>query len=216
MDFARARSIMVEGQVRTNDVTDAGLLHALRRIPRELFAPEPLKALAYSDLELEVAPGRKLLRPRELAKLLQAVAPRRGEKCLEIAGATGYGAAVLAGCGGIATLLEPAADLAATARAALDQAGFAQVRLAAQRLVEGSAGGGPYDAIILNGSAEFVPQAWLDQLAEGGRLGVIVRNGPAGSARIYTKSGGATSYRIAFDASAALVPELVGKRAFVF
>src|SRR5215813_7021271 len=107
MDFARARNIMVEGQVRTADVTDARILGAMRAIPRERFVPANLRSLAYADLEVEVAPDRVLLRPRDLAKLIQALAPQAHEKALEIAGATGYGAAVLAACCGETYSLDP-------------------------------------------------------------------------------------------------------------
>ena len=99
MDYARARHAMVESQIRTADVTDAAILAAMRSLPRELFVPERLRPMAYADLEIEVAPGRTLLRPRDLGKLLQALEPRSGERGLEIAGATAYGAAVLFRCG---------------------------------------------------------------------------------------------------------------------
>ena len=98
MDFARARDLMVESQVRTNDVTEPRVLHAMRTLPRERFAPPQKRTLAYGDLELEVAPGRVLMRPRDLSKLIVALNPQPNERALEIAGATGYGAAVLAAC----------------------------------------------------------------------------------------------------------------------
>ena len=91
MDFERARHWMVEAQVRPNDVTDPAVLGALRQLPRERFAPA-FPDIAYSDLELEVAPGRFLLRPRDLGKLIQILSPRAGETAMEICGATGYGA----------------------------------------------------------------------------------------------------------------------------
>ena len=84
MDFARARDSMVESQVRTADVTDPRILGAMRKLPRERFAPAPLRTLAYADLDLGVAPGRTLLRPRDLAKLIQALAPRADERGLDL------------------------------------------------------------------------------------------------------------------------------------
>src|SRR6185312_4260725 len=76
MDFARARDLMVETQVRTNDVTDLRVLHAMRTLPRERFVPPQRRSLAYADMEVDVAPSRVMLRPRDVSKLIQALGPQ--------------------------------------------------------------------------------------------------------------------------------------------
>lgn len=216
MDFARARHLMVETQVRTSDVTNTAVIAAMRALPREAFAPPALKAFAYSDLELEVAPGRWLLRPRDLGKLLQALGPKPGDKALEISGATGYGAAVLAKCGAATTLLEANPDLNFAAVAALGACGVEHVQTASTDITAGWADQAPYSLIMLNGAAEVVPDAWIAQLADGGRLGVIVRKGVTGEARLYTKSGNVTAYRVLFDAAPPVAPGLAAKPQFAF
>ncbi|MDX2233412.1 MAG: protein-L-isoaspartate O-methyltransferase [Hyphomonadaceae bacterium] len=216
MDFAAARQLMVETQVRTADVTDPAILAAMRALPREAFAPPARKLLAYSDSELEVAPGRTLLRPRDLAKLLQAVAPRRTDRALEIAGATGYGTALLAQICEDAVLLEPDSALNFAAVAAFGACGVTGAHTASTDIAAGWPDLAPYDVIILNGAAEVVPDAWLTQLAEGGRLGVIVRDGPAGHARVYTKARGVTAYRVVFDAAPPVAPGLAAVPTFSF
>jgi len=214
MDFARTRDIMVESQVRTSDVTETRIIHAMRTLPRERFAPAHKRTLAYADLELEVAPGRTLLRPRDLAKLIQALAPQDHERGLEINGATGYGAAVLGACCKDVVTLDPNSDLSFAARAALESVGVTNVRTVSTATVDGWADAAPYDVILLNGAAEFVPEAWFAQLAPGGRLGVIVRDGPAGAARIYTRTGDAVAFRTAFDAFPAVAPDLARPHTF--
>ncbi len=216
MDFARARHLMVESQVRVNDVTDLRILGAMRTTPRERFAPAHKRVLAYSDIELEVAPGRTLMRTRDLAKLIQALAPKAGERGLEIGGATGYGAAILSACLAKTISLDCEPSLTIAAQAALDACGLGAIRAVTGPLEAGWALDAPYDVIMLNGAAEFTPKAWIDQLAEGGRLGVIIREGAAGRARIYTRAGEGAAYRIAFDAAALLAPELVKPRGFSF
>jgi protein-L-isoaspartate(D-aspartate) O-methyltransferase len=216
MDFARARDIMVESQVRTSDVTDPRILHAMRTLPRERFAPAAKRALAYGDMELEVAPGRVLMQPRDLSKLIQNLAPDRHHRALEIAGATGYGAAVLAHCCERVITLDPDADLSFAANAAIESCGLKNVKAVSTKTADGWADEAPYDIIMLNGAAELVPEAWLNQLAPGGRLGVIVRQGAAGSARIYTKSGDAIAYRTAFDAAPPVAPGLQRPPQFAF
>ncbi len=216
MDFARARSMMVESQVRTADVTDARIIHAMRTLPRERFAPAHKRQLAYADLDLEVAPGRHLLRPRDLAKLIQALAPKANARALEVAGATGYGAAVLGACCAEVVSLDPEPNLSFAARAALESAGVANVKTVSQPVVEGWADAAPYDLILLNGGADIIPDAWLAQLAPCGRMGVIVRQGPAGSARIYTRTGDTIAFRVDFDAAPPIAPGLMRPPAFAF
>jgi protein-L-isoaspartate(D-aspartate) O-methyltransferase len=91
-DFRAARLNMVESQVRTNDVTDHAIQDAMRVVPREQFCGAR-PHLAYADVEVEYAPGRFLLKPRDVAKLLQALKPRPGERALAICAP--YAAAVL-------------------------------------------------------------------------------------------------------------------------
>jgi protein-L-isoaspartate(D-aspartate) O-methyltransferase len=215
-DFARARHWMVEAQIRTSDVTDHALQDALHRLPRERFTPAHRQALAYAETELEVGPGRFLLQPRDLGKLLQAMAPQPGENALELFGGTGYGAALLAAMGCSVVLLEPDADLARLARAALDGSEVKGVVMAASDPMAGWPDGAPYDLILVQGAVEFVPQAWLDQLAEGGRLGVIVRSGPTGQARIYSRAGGIIAGRTVFDAAPPVLPGLAKPAGFSF
>jgi protein-L-isoaspartate(D-aspartate) O-methyltransferase len=216
MDFARARDLMVETQVRTNDVTDPRIVHAMRTLPRERFVPPQRRTLAYADMDIEVAPGRTLMRARDLAKLIQALAPQGHERALEIAGATGYGAAVLAMCCKEAVAHDPDPNLSFAAQAALESCGLANTKTVSMPTVSGWTDGAPYDVIVLNGSAEVVPDAWIQQLAPNGRLGVIVRSGAAGAARIYTKSGDSVAYRVAFDAAPPVAPGLERAPAFAF
>lgn len=208
MDFAQARLMMVDSQIRPSDVTDPLLLAGFRDIPRERFVPSAVRNVSYADLELEVGQGRYLMQPRHLAKLLQALAIRPGERALEIAGATGYGAAVMAHAGLEVTSLEAVPEVSLAGRAALDASGFGTVKTASTPIVHGWAEAAPFDVIVLNGAAQVVPEVWASQLAEGGRMGVIVRNGAAGTAMIYTKAGGVVGVVPAFDAAPPVLPEL--------
>ncbi len=91
-DYDKARQTMVETQVRPNDVTDQGLQSAMRAVPRESYCGAN-SHLAYADAEVAYAPGCWLLRPRDVAKLLQALKPRAGQRALAIAAP--YAGAVL-------------------------------------------------------------------------------------------------------------------------
>src|ERR1700758_70162 len=96
-DFAQARRMMVEGQIRTNDVTDLRLLAAFDEVPRERFVPERWQPIAYLDRDGPVVESgaRCLLKPMVLAKLIQAAAVAEGDRVLDVGCATGYSAAIL-------------------------------------------------------------------------------------------------------------------------
>ena len=172
-----ARKRMVDSQIRPNKVTDPRILAAMRHLPRERFLPDGLNALAYSDEDVPLGHGRFLMEPMVLARLLQIVEPREGERALVVGAGTGYGAAVLSQCGPRVTAVEEDLALLALARDALG-AEAPGVNLVAGPLAAGWPTGAPYDIILIEGAIREIPDAVAKQLkAEGGRL-VTVISGP--------------------------------------
>lgn len=172
-DFAAARLNMVESQVRPSDVTDLALQDAIRVVPRETLLPADKAFAAYADAEVEYAPGRWLLRPRDVGKLLQALQPRSGETALAIAAP--YAAAVLEAMGVTVSRLDEG-DLSA-------------------------APAGPFDIIVCEGAVARTPDSWKSALAIGGRLGLIERNGPVGKAVVYVRADDGVGGRAVFDST---------------
>jgi protein-L-isoaspartate(D-aspartate) O-methyltransferase len=214
-DSAAARQALVDCQVRVNDVTDKHIQSAYRRVPREAFAPAGLGAAVYSETEIEVGPGRWLWRARDSAKLLQSLEPHAGQSALVIGGGLGYIAAILAEIGLKVTALEADEARANAMSAALQVAGFSSVAVASGDLRTGLEAN-TFDLIYVDGAAVTVEKAWLDQLAEGGRLGVVVRDRAAGHARIYRKSNAVTGYSSVFEAMPPVLPEFEPAPTFKF
>ncbi len=195
---------MIDSQVRPNDVTDRRLISAMSAVARETFVPASRRAVAYAEMPIETAPGRWMMAARDFSKLVNALAIREGERILDIAPGTGYSSAVLSRLGAVVALEEGEAAQALTA--GLAGAGVQGVEIVNGSLKAGAPGKGPFDAIIVNGAVEVVPQAWLDQLAEGGRLAVAVNDNGTRRARIYTRSGGKTAWLTPFDSSPPALP----------
>jgi protein-L-isoaspartate(D-aspartate) O-methyltransferase len=212
-DFATLRRMMVDGQIRTADVTDRALLSAMLEIPRERFAPGEA-ALAYLDLDLPVGGGRRLLKPMVLAKMVQALELVPGDKVLDVGCATGYGAAVMARLAGEVVALEEDPALFAEAAGAL--AGIANIQVVQGRLTEGRKPESPFAAILVEGCIEIGPAALCAQLADGGRLVCIQGANPAAKAVLYRRDGDDVSERPLFDATAAALPGFAKPKAFVF
>jgi protein-L-isoaspartate(D-aspartate) O-methyltransferase len=185
-DYAAARLNMVESQVRTADVTDVRIHDAMRALPRERFAPEAKAHLAYADIEVEYAPGRWLLKPRDVAKLVQGLRPMPGERTLAI-GAP-YAAALIEEMGLPVTRIE-----------------------AGEALPEGK-----FDVIVCEGAVGRAPETWLAALATNGRLGVVERDGPVGRAALYLRAEDGVGRRELFDSFAPVLAGFEAKHGFAF
>jgi protein-L-isoaspartate(D-aspartate) O-methyltransferase len=215
-DTVTARRNMVDGQVRTADVTNLDLIGAMLAVPRERFVPPPLAEQAYLDGDIRIAEGRALLKPMVLAKLLQAAQVREEDHVLDVACGTGYSSAVLARLAGSVVALEDDPALASQARANLAATGARDVVVGTGPLTEGWRGAAPYDLILLNGAIEVVPHALGQQLKPSGRLACVFGNIPVGKAMIYRIVEGQLAGRPIFDAAAPLLPGFVAPPAFVF
>lgn len=210
-----ARQLMVDGQLRPNKVRDTRLLAVLRTLPRERFVPPRLREFAYIDDDLKISPGRVLIKPLVIARLIQLAAPREGEAALLVGSGTGYAAAILAALGVQVTALEEDADLTAMARqAALPEHGIVFV---SGKLADGWAARGPYDLVLIEGAVRAIPERIGRQVAQNGRLvTVLAPQGAAPTGVLAEPSLGGMRARPAFDASTALLPALLPAAAFAF
>lgn len=198
MDLTSARNNMVESQVRTSDVTGLELQHAMRNVARERFCAPARAFAAYAEAEVEIAPGRSLMKARDLGKLLQAAAPKAGEKALAIAAP--YAAAVMAHMGLDVTAQEADGRAAVVVEQGLSQSGVA---LVVQDFAAPT--GADYDLIVCEAAVAEAPQAWLDALKPGGRLALVLRDGPVGKARLLLKGERGASSRELFDSTPSML-----------
>ena len=219
-DFSIARQKMVDCQVRPSDVTDNRIIDAMAAIPREAFVPEAQRSLAYLDLDIDVSGGgpakRFLLRPAVTAKLLQAADIKDTDSVLVVGCASGYMAAVAAHLAQRITATECDSALAAKAKAALGALALQNVTVKTAQVVDGDSADAPFDAIVLNGTAEIAPAKLYRQLKEGGRLvGTFALAGPQ-RAMVVTASHGDFGHRALFDTAIPVLPGLERPPVFVF
>jgi protein-L-isoaspartate(D-aspartate) O-methyltransferase len=222
MQLEAARLAMVESQIRPNGVRNPSILKAFAALPRERFVPEKQRALAYMDEALPVvaasasSPARFLLPPMILARMLQAAAPSPADHALDIGGATGYSAAILARLCKKVDALEASEALAEGMRQCLEATGTNAVTVHSGPLNEGLRAAKPFDLILVNGGVTEEPKALFDQLSDGGRLVAILCKGRFGHGFLFTKSSGTVSGRPIFDAGAHILPGFETKPQFVF
>jgi protein-L-isoaspartate(D-aspartate) O-methyltransferase len=211
MDFSAARTNMVESQVRTNDVTDLDIQGAMRRVARERFCAPGRAFSAYAEVEPEIAPGRFLMRPRDVAKLLQLAHPRPGETALAIAAP--YAAAVLASIGLKVTAQESDPKIAALLGPVLDDYG---VELTTADLAKPAKNKAGYDLIVCEAAVRRAPDAWLAALSDRGRLAAVERDGPVGRGRLWMRTAAGASHGGGFDATPPYLPGFEPEVVFQF
>jgi len=205
-DLEDARRKMVASQVRPADVTDRRLQDAMLAIPRERFLPRSMAGSSYADMEVDLGEGRRFMRPRDFAKLVQALAVKSGDLVLDLACARGYSTAILSRLCETVIGIESNKAFASKAEGALSDVGADNAVIVTGDVKKGAPEQGPFDVILVNGAVEVVPDAWLDQIAEGGRMAVIVRERGVGRARLFTRHGGVVGSRDVFDSMTSVLP----------
>jgi protein-L-isoaspartate(D-aspartate) O-methyltransferase len=213
-DHAARRTTMVDTQIRPSDVTKFPIIDAMLTIRREEFVPDSLREAAYVGEDLLLAPGRVMLEPRTLAKMLDALDVQRNELVLDVGCGLGYSSAVIARLAEAVVAVESDTDMADEAQAILSREGADNVILHHGPLAAGAAQHGPYDAIIIQGAVAEVPGAILEQLKDGGRIACVFMEGALGVVRIGYKLDGGISWRYTFNASAPVLPGFEKQVAF--
>jgi protein-L-isoaspartate(D-aspartate) O-methyltransferase len=204
---------MVQNQLRSRGIRDERVLEAMAKLPRELFVPEQRRPLAYADEALPIPAGQTISQPWIVARMTELVAPRPGDRILDVGTGSGYQAAILAMLGAQVVSIERQPELAATATARLAELGYAdrvEVRLGDGSL--GDPGGAPWDGIVVAAAAPAVPRSLREQLSPlGGRLVIPVGDLGRQDLLLIVRQGDTWEERN--DGSVVFVP-LVGEEGF--
>jgi protein-L-isoaspartate(D-aspartate) O-methyltransferase len=208
-DFAAAREAMVECQLRPQGVTDPAVLAAMGTVQRERFLPSHTRPLAYVDRAVAMGEGRFLPAPAVLGQLLTQMMAERGQRALVVAAGTGYSAAVLQRMGLEVTAVESSPSLISAAR----ELG---VEIVEGPLERGYVERAPYDQILLDGAVEYIPDAIVEQLADGGRLGTALIDRGITRLVIGRKAGGAFGTLSIGDVGVPALPGFRRPKEFTF
>ena len=201
---------MVDSQLRPQGVNDPSVIAAMSVVPREKFVPADQRQLAYIDRAIPLGEGRALPAAAVTGLLLTALAPVAGQTALVVGAATGYAAAILAEMGIETVALESSPALSAAAKTL-------GVNVVEGPLEAGHAPAAPYDLILVNGAVEVIPDALVDQLKDGGRLGgAIIDEGGITRLVIGRKAGGGFGFHSIADSATPALPGFERPRPFTF
>lgn len=168
--FTEQRLAMVENQIKRRGILDEATLNAMREIPRHLFVPPQLANAAYEDSPLPIGEGQTISQPYIVALMTQAAKLTPDAVVLEIGTGSGYAAAVLSRIASAVFTIERIEALARKSQELLKELGYANVTV---RSGDGTLGlplAAPFDAILVTAGAPVVPESFLSQLKEGGRV----------------------------------------------
>ena len=210
---ADMRAAMIDSQLRTNDVIDPAVIGAMGTVTREAHVPPTLASVAYMDRAIPLGEGRVLNPPLVTGRMLVAAAVRPGQRVLLIGASTGYVAVLLAALGAEVHAVEDRAGLPEMARAA---AKGADIHWIEGPLSAGAPGKAPFDRIIIDGAVETLPDALVDQLAEGGRIIAVRRDGAVTRLVEGVKTNGAVALRGFADMDVAPLPGFAAPKGFQF
>lgn len=216
---------MVDGQVRTNKVTDHKLIHLLRQIPREQFVDGALQSVAYIDEDIVLPSGRFLIEPMVLARLIQAAEIQSTDRVLDVGCTTGYSTAILAPLCQTVIGIDVDAALVQRAEMTCKNMDIVNAAFSSGPMLNGYGPTAPYDVILVNGALPELPYKLFDQLRDGGRLLCVLRTPSLsgsnivlgiGKAMLYKKTDSAISGRVLFDAATPYLEKPDTQNKFIF
>lgn len=217
MDFTLARFNMLEGQIKTNRVTDPYVIEAMGAVPREQFVPTAKQGYAYIDDAIDLGNARALLEPMVFARMLEAAELQKDDIVLDIACATGYSTAVLAKIASTVIGVESNEVFAKEAADKLSALNIDNAVIVQAPLPQGYEKQGPYDVIIVNGAIDTVPEQLKQQLNEGGRLLIAQQdNSVLCTISVYTRQGDVFSKRDVLEAGVHNLHDFDVEKGFVF
>lgn len=185
-DSRPQREQMVGTQIEARGVRDAGVLAAMREVPREVFVPAELAEFAYRDSPLPIECGQTISQPYIVALMAAALRLAPGDRVLEIGTGSGYMTALLARLATQVLSVEIVPEFSRAAAARLAENGFRNVTLEIGDGALGWARSAPFDAILVTGSLPMLPEEFPAQLAPGGRMIAVVGRAPIMTAQLVT------------------------------
>jgi protein-L-isoaspartate(D-aspartate) O-methyltransferase len=169
-DYAAEREAMVDRQLRRRGITEKTILDAFLEVPREEFVSADYGHLAYGDHPLPIEANQTISQPYIVALTIQAAGIGLRDKVLEVGAGSGYAAAVISRIAGEVIAIERQHDLVLVARERLKRLGYDNVEIVEGDGTRGCPEQAPFDAIVAAASGSHVPNAFVEQLADGGSI----------------------------------------------
>ena len=188
-EFRGARRRLVE-TLQDQGIKDLSVLHAIDDTPRHLFVPTGVRHRAYEDSALPIGNGQTISQPSIHARYLELLHLTGNEKVLEIGTGSGYQTALLSKLASQVFSIERIGPLLEGAKRVLTQMGTNNISFMLGDGTLGWSGFAPFDAILVGAAAPSVPDAYIQQLADNGRLLIPLGDRDEQVLHLFTKKSG--------------------------
>lgn len=212
-----AQQNMIKQQLRTGDVLDEKILKLYEDLPREAFVPEAFKTFAYSDMQIPLAHGQRMMTPLEEGKILQALQLTGTETVLEIGTGTGFLTSLLSRLSHRVLTIDYYESFTNQARQRLNDFNCTNVECITADACQGWVDKAPYDMIVFTGAMEVLTDIHRLQLMPGGRLVAMIGHLPLMQAQLHILDHqGNWSETILFETSIPPLIDKLSQKRFVF
>lgn len=217
MDYKAARHSMIESQLRTNQIHNEKVLEVIGKIDRQDFVPKTYKDVAYVDEDIPIATDRVMMEPLLAATFLQTAEIKESDEVLVVAAGLGYELALVHEFTNSVVAVEGNIQLRKQAEENLNDKSIDSIAFKASGYNnEGAPEYAPFDVIMILGSVAVLPDTFMEQLREGGRLIYIERNGSVGNLVKLTKTKDGIVTKYIRNAYTPILPRFTKKEEFIF
>tara|TARA_Y100000996_G_C22405795_1_gene595058 strand:- start:122 stop:772 length:651 start_codon:yes stop_codon:yes gene_type:complete len=216
MEETKLNKNMVEGQIKPINGISEELLSVFLSLDREDFMPESMKKMAYVEKNIILENNRIILKPDLVAKIAQSIDLKTNENVLILGSSTGYLTAVLSHLAETVIVIEEDEKLLNNSEDSIKKNNINNVVFIKNDIMKGYEDQSPFNAIIIEGAVEEVPNNILDQLDEGGRLLAIIQEGEVCTAKLYINNGHAVSNKKLFNCNLPALNVFKKKNSFCF
>ena len=216
MDQTTQNKNMIDGQIRPINGISKEIISAFSCINRSNFVPEEFSLRSYTEKNLKLSTNRYLLRPNLIGEIINHVSPKTNETILVLPASTGYLSAVISNLAETVIAIEEDENLISIAENGLKKSGINNVAIIKKKINDNCLDQGPFNAILIEGAIDYLPEQFLEQLENYGRLFAMIKEDNVTNARLFIKNENSISSRFLFSCDAPKLNFFKKKNSFSF
>tara|TARA_B100001027_G_C16191739_1_gene296367 strand:- start:198 stop:848 length:651 start_codon:yes stop_codon:yes gene_type:complete len=216
MDQATLNNNMIDGQIRPINGINKEVISAFLSVNRSDFVPEDLILRSYTEKNLKLSSDRYLLRPNLIGEIINHVSPKSNESVLVLPASTGYSSAIISNLAETVIAVEEEDNFISIAEKGMSKSGINNVVVIKKKINENCLDQGPFNAIIIEGAIDYLPDQFLNQLENDGRLFALIKKEDVTNAMLYIKNENSINSRFLFSCDAPKLNFFKKKNSFSF
>ena len=216
MDQTTLNNNMINGQIRPINGISKEIIEAFSYVNRSNFVPDDLILKSYTEKNLKLSSDRYLLRPNLIGEIINHVSPKNNETILVLPASTGYSSAVISNLAETVIAIEEEDNLISIAEKGMDISDINNVVILKKKINENCLDQGPFNVIIIEGAIDYLPNQFLNQLENHGRLFALITKEQEANAMLYTKNENSINSRFLFSCDAPKLNFFKNKNSFSF